>query len=818
MPLSLLRIGTVLSHYQDLFIAPRVAAKRFSSKGTPFSVDSPSPNKTSTRPGFNGSRDHLLYPRQSLFHSPSYKLFEPEYHTEKPIIVGVDTRLESPDTVTLRYEEAARAANGGDPRGDSPPTVLEMAAYSKAQLPSMHGYDSTRYPDTGYEQYPAPSFPSQQTTDKFAQLNQQSFASNNAAVAQYMPAGPTVLSCHPTSGMFGTKVVLKFSSQYDLFSMSSPMPYFYLYFGSEKCPAHDVAREAQDSSGFVYSCGAEAPQVMVTGCSANNVPLSLVIEGPSGEEISRTPAGSFQYLEGSGDDITRTARLSKHDTSAPGPQGDQPSGSPKAVEGHLATEPATNSYDYPSQPPQYGAEFPQGNGDMISTYRSTSFTDPQYHRRTAPGWSGFGATTLGSTGRTSVLDHAGLGPGRPSLTPLPMPSSASPGTPQLIRTSTIANGTGSNGPYHPISLYSSKAVLKINGKLDTMAENWTQEEWDNRRRIVMFRKSQTGSTLTASFRAVPVNERPPNSICISCIWWAERAECYVTSVDTIHLLEQLVAAPNRFSVEEKNRIRRNLEGFHPLTVSKAKADSEEFFKVIMGFPNPKPRNIEKDVKHASAGQHDDAGELGPVRAAPDAAGPVDGVAAGPRVSPRGPLQPARVDTVSALAFGLTAVMDAVHDGADVFDGRHEDPQPQYATREPASSSAPASSADAHQYDAATGRDDVRLAGRVDGGVRLVGSAHATQSPSDVGHAPALGHGLGELPGQLPEPDVSSRRIRSVRLRHVDIRRRRAAGLKRRPRTRYPFPPACLSLLGRVPKVGSGRVTGTGQPRELHAEG
>ncbi|RDA91576.1 hypothetical protein CP533_5978 [Ophiocordyceps camponoti-saundersi (nom. inval.)] len=565
MPLSLLRIGTVLRHYQDLFIAP---------------LSSSSPDS---------------FMSAVKFHSPSYKLFEPEYHTDKPIIVGVDTRSESPDTVTLRYEEAARAASGGDPRRDSPPTVLEMAAYSKAQLPSMHGYDSTRYPDTGYDQYPAPSYSSQQTTDKFAQLNQQSFASNNA-VAQYMPAGPTVLSCHPPSGMFGTKVFLKFSSQYDLFSMSSPMPYFFLYFGSEKCPVHDVAREAQDSSGFVYSCGADAPQAMVTGCSSNNVPLSLAIEGPSGEEMSRTAAGSFQYLEGSGDDITRTAKLSKHDTSAPGPQGDQASGSPKTVvDGHLPTEAATNSYEYPSQPPQYGAEFSQANGDMISTYRSTSFTDPQYHRRTAPGWSGFGAT-LGSTGRSSVLDHGGLGPGRPGLTPLPMPSSASPGTPQLIRTSTIANGTGSNGPYHPISLYSSKAVLKITGKLDTMAENWTQEEWDNRRRIVMFRKSQTGSTLTASFRAVPVNERPPNSICISCIWWAEKAECFVTSVDTIHLLEQLVAAPNRFSVEEKNRIRRNLEGFHPMTVSKAKADSEEFFKVIMGFPNPKPRNIEKDVK------------------------------------------------------------------------------------------------------------------------------------------------------------------------------------------------------------------------------
>ncbi|KAK7570947.1 hypothetical protein V3481_019037 [Fusarium oxysporum f. sp. vasinfectum] len=138
------------------------------------------------------------------------------------------------------------------------------------------------------------------------------------------------------------------------------------------------------------------------------------------------------------------------------------------------------------------------------------------------------------------------------------------GAPQLVRASTITANTGSNTSYHPISLYSVKAVLKIE--------------------------------VNATCQSVSVNERPTNSICISCIWWAEKGECYVTSVDTIHLLEQLIAAPNRFSVKEKNRIRRNLEGFHSQTVSKAKPDSEGFFKVIMGFPNPKLRNIEKDVK------------------------------------------------------------------------------------------------------------------------------------------------------------------------------------------------------------------------------
>ena len=109
-----------------------------------------------------------------------------------------------------------------------------------------------------------------------------------------------------------------------------------------------------------------------------------------------------------------------------------------------------------------------------------------------------------------------------------------------------------------------------------------------------FRRSQSGSTITTTFQAVSPDDRPPNSVCISCIYWEEKNECFVTSVDTIYLLEQLVAA--RFTVEEKNRIRRNLEGFRPLTVSKGKPDSEEFFKVIMAFPAPKPRNIEKDVK------------------------------------------------------------------------------------------------------------------------------------------------------------------------------------------------------------------------------
>lgn len=136
--------------------------------------------------------------------------------------------------------------------------------------------------------------------------------------------------------------------------------------------------------------------------------------------------------------------------------------------------------------------------------------------------------------------------------------------------------------------------MNIQGDLESMARNWTEEEWEAKRRLVLFKREQNGSTITTTFQGVSGEERPPSAICISCIYWEEKGDFFVTSVDTIYLLEQLVAA--RFTVEEKNRIRRNLEGFRPLTVSKGKPDSEEFFKVIMAFPNPKPRNIEKDVK------------------------------------------------------------------------------------------------------------------------------------------------------------------------------------------------------------------------------
>ena len=212
-------------------------------------------------------------------------------------------------------------------------------------------------------------------------------------------------------------------------------------------------------------------------------------------------------------------------------------------------------------------------------------------------------------GSTQTVSEAQASPDSAAMQPRkssPLTSDiAASSNPTLVRTSTLnivpgpamgnyGSTSASSHKFNPYAMSPSKAFLKIDGELDRMTSGWSEEEKATKRRLVEFRRSQKGNTITATFKPVTLEQRAPNSICVSCIWWEEKEDCFVTSVDTIQLLESLVGV--RFTVEEKNRIRRNLEGFRPLTVAKGKCDSERFFKIVMDFPNPKPRNIEKDVK------------------------------------------------------------------------------------------------------------------------------------------------------------------------------------------------------------------------------
>ncbi|KAK4129963.1 hypothetical protein BT67DRAFT_250555 [Trichocladium antarcticum] len=574
---------------------------------------------------------------------PVYKVYEPGYHPQRTIIV--DEQIESPETLTIRLEEEA-AQTGGDLDGGCPPGLLPMSTY-KPQPPQLHGYAGS-----AYSQYSAPSFSPQQPAGNVAsqsQINQMAFGANSATAGQYLAAqvgpgiGVDVLSCHPNNGSPGTKVSLKVACQYDLLggSMAASASFVSLLFGSQRCAAQ-VSRDSRDGNGVcTYTVAAEAPPFLNTACpSLSNVPLALLLENANGEDMARVGnIGAFSYHDGQG--VGRRGSTGVSDDGSPPGLGSPKTRTPVQLQRSspphqdaqrqaktadtithhgIPEDSSTNAYGFPPSVPAASvaeqiqthahahADYPasasgvcgQGSNSVLSPYRGPSFTDP--YTRTPPMLrSPHGAGPWMFSGQfdairapSAALTHGGHSSipsiSRPSPTPFQHSSSASP---QLIRTSTLsqpANGFPGYG------IYQEKASLKISGDLASMAEGWTQEEWENKRRLVLFRKQQTGSVLTVTFKPVSVSERPPHSICISCIWWEEKQACYVTSVDTIHLLEQLLAAPSRFGVDEKNRIRRNLEGFRPATVSKAKAESEEFFKVIMGFGNPKPRNIEKDVK------------------------------------------------------------------------------------------------------------------------------------------------------------------------------------------------------------------------------
>jgi hypothetical protein len=127
-----------------------------------------------------------------------------------------------------------------------------------------------------------------------------------------------------------------------------------------------------------------------------------------------------------------------------------------------------------------------------------------------------------------------------------------------------------------------------------MTEDWTPAERRTQRRIVQFNRTKINDQQThCAFRPTTPTNAMDGEV-VSCIYWPENDNWYFTSVECLKLLEYLM--DRRFSVDEKNRVRRNLEGFRPLTLAKTKSKGADFFKRIMAYPPPKPRNIEKDLK------------------------------------------------------------------------------------------------------------------------------------------------------------------------------------------------------------------------------
>ena len=476
------------------------------------------------------------------------------------------------------------------------------------------------YPSAGYADHPAQ--PSPMTYDRQADQMPYSASSLREPSASYEVTQPStadteplklpvVTAYNPERGPQGSHIYVYISTTYDL--TYAPLT-LSLMFASTLCTPN-VDRLDPQGSNYQYQLSVEAPSHASTGWLTPVVPITLQVQQNSKAGVESVNVGTFSYT----DSVQSQSHASLHDGSRKRKQSIESADSrlptkrssyqrlQSSSSGYVGSPYSGQSglYSYQQPSSSYGYGNPRTYGhdrqdDYLRRSTQSGSTGSIYSTSSAPSqpstWSspyvGQSARSPGLSGPTSR--YTSLSTASSSTKP---PSGSA--NPPLIRTSTLQTpnspagaSTASSSSMHP---YGFKAVLKINGDLDSMADGWSPDEWTAKRRLVQFWRVQNNNTIDAEFQAVPPEQgAPKGGICISCIWWAERQECYVTSVDTIYLLESLVAI--RFTVEEKNRIRRNLEGFRPTTVSKGKSDSEDFFKVIMDFPNPKPRNIEKDVK------------------------------------------------------------------------------------------------------------------------------------------------------------------------------------------------------------------------------
>ncbi len=436
-------------------------------------------------------------------------------------------------------------------------------------------------------------------------------------------------SCNPERGTKGTVIYIYLDSTRDLLSPTPPNAT--LMFATHPVPASLTRFPAREQDVcYKYVVSATAPAFSETGSSNLKIPLNLQLQEPSRLDLDLIDIGPWQYE----DDKQLEHRSSPQEVSRKRKTTDAPSDTLRS------TKRATPSEQKNAHRQDYGS-YPYLSASSANPPSLQSELNTMERKYTAYGRSQLQqslqseSNTMGSQGLIGGLPSS-QPPMRPPMGQTspwnssygsrylsgrnPQPnaaqsfqissvSSPSPANPQLIRTSNLAPrlsrgatsaGSSLDGSFNPYTLYPNQAVLEVCGNLDAMQEqaNWTPEERATKRRIVRFWREQNWATVKAYFKPVRVDEQPlpheRNERRINCIYWEERKRCYITSVDTISLLESLVTT--KFGVDEKNRIRRNLQGYKPCTISKGKPESEDFFKLIMGLSDPKPRSIEKDVK------------------------------------------------------------------------------------------------------------------------------------------------------------------------------------------------------------------------------
>ncbi|RHZ45975.1 hypothetical protein Glove_640g14 [Diversispora epigaea] len=179
--------------------------------------------------------------------------------------------------------------------------------------------------------------------------------------------------------------------------------------------------------------------------------------------------------------------------------------------------------------------------------------------------------------------------------PTPTPSQIPTMTPQVVASSSRPRRNlrrEDKNSKEQLKELLKKTKITIEGDLQQVTKNWSAEDYRKRRRLVKFTRQVEGNEIKASFSVLRPDEEAGNGTYVSCIWEENKGKFCVTSVDIINLVGGLTGV--RVTKAEQTRMRRNIETFKPKTVGKSKNGG--LYGTIMSFPNPRPQNIEKDIK------------------------------------------------------------------------------------------------------------------------------------------------------------------------------------------------------------------------------
>ncbi|KAL9036607.1 MAG: hypothetical protein Q9180_004209 [Flavoplaca navasiana] len=421
---------------------------------------------------------------------------------------------------------------------------------------------------------------------------------------------PVVTGFNPEEGRERTRVIIHIRSNHPL--VDAAIARASLSFAGRNCLAQFISLGF--SSGYLYAVTSEVPIFAATGSSSPHVFMCVHLQNESGASVYSMDVGYFRYTSQNEAGLASTSTMSKEQVSDASATGSLIANQavnqqlPRSYSsGHVPV--ATNPYTYRIRP---------HNQDCSPRYSPYDLRQTSFRRRSSTLSSETTNSSLPCTPRDlgwssnytaiNCLERKTAS----SLTPSPrfsyIPKTTIVSSPTLIRITQLVkvvkvkqglglitpSGDGSLGSHSENQIYPT-ARLDIDGQLQSMTENWTLQESMNKRRLVEFRRSQTGGVVSTSFTPVETCARKRSTI--SCILWERKKgqrQYVITSVDIIHLLEFLIDCQT--DTDEKNRIRRNVERFDARTTYKDDSETGGLFNVIMGLPEPKPRRIAKPVK------------------------------------------------------------------------------------------------------------------------------------------------------------------------------------------------------------------------------